>query len=60
MSAIGDALGTIGIVAVAGLLVMVVVALAFGFTALIYLALLLTVLAFAAILILCRGETPPG
>lgn len=60
MSAIGDALGTIGIVAIAGLLVMVVIALAFGFTALIYVALLLTVLAFAAILILCRGPTPPA
>lgn len=58
MSAIGDALGTIGIVAVAGLLVMVVVALAFGFTGLIYLALLLTVVVFAAILLLCRGGSP--
>ncbi len=60
MTGIGDALGTLGIVAVAGLLVMVVVALAFGFTALIYVALLLTVVAFAVILLLCRGETPPG
>ena len=60
MSAIGDALGTIGIVAIAGLLVMVVLALAFGFTALIYVALLLTVVAFAVFLLLCRGETPPG
>jgi hypothetical protein len=59
MSAISDALGTIGIVAIAGLLVMVVIALAFGFTALIYVALLLTLLAFAAILILCRGPTQP-
>jgi hypothetical protein len=60
MTAIGDALGTLGIVAIAGVLVMVVVALAFGFTALIYVALLLTVVAFAVILLLCRGETPPG
>jgi hypothetical protein len=50
-----EGLGTIGIVALALILVEVVLALAFGFTALIYPALLLTLLMFVVMLLLCRG-----
>jgi hypothetical protein len=50
-----EGLGTIGIVALAMILVEVVLALAFGFTALIYPALLLTILMFVVMLLLCRG-----
>jgi hypothetical protein len=52
---ISDLFGSLGIVALAVLLVQVVVALTFGFTALIYGALILTVVAFIALLALCRG-----
>jgi hypothetical protein len=52
-----EGLGTIGIVALALVLLEVVLALAFGFTALIYPALLLTVAVFAVLLLLCRGPS---
>jgi hypothetical protein len=50
-----EGLGMIGIAALALLLLELVLALAFGFTALIYPALLLTAAMFAVMLLLCRG-----
>ena len=50
-----EGLGTVGIVALALLLLEVVLVLAFGFTVLIYPALLLTIAMFAVMLLLCRG-----
>jgi hypothetical protein len=50
-----EGLGMIGTVAVALLLLELVLALAFGFTALIYPALLLTAAMFVVMLLLCRG-----
>ncbi|MFO1068603.1 MAG: hypothetical protein U1E14_08780 [Geminicoccaceae bacterium] len=52
---ISDLFGTIGIAALAVILVQVVVALTFGFTALIYGALILTVVMFIVLLAICRG-----
>lgn len=55
-----EGLGMIGVVAVALLLLEVVLALAFGFTVLIYPALLLTLAMFAVMLLLCRGAGTGG
>jgi hypothetical protein len=51
-----EGLGGVGIVAVALILVGIVIALAFGVTALIYLGLLLTFVAFVVMFLLCRDE----
>lgn len=52
---ISDLFGSIGIAALGVILVQVVVALTFGFTALIYGALILTVVMFIVLLAICRG-----
>lgn len=52
-----EGLGKEGLVALALVLLGVVVALTLGFSKLVYLALLLTVVVFAAILALCTGTT---
>lgn len=53
-----EGLGREGLVAVALVLLGVVVALTLGFSKLVYLALVLTVVVFAAILSLCSGRLP--
>ncbi|MCS6878519.1 MAG: hypothetical protein N2038_13870 [Geminicoccaceae bacterium] len=52
-----EGLGTLGWVLLAVLLLEVVVALAFGFSKLVYLALPLTVVVFVAMVALCTGTT---
>ncbi|MDW8371001.1 MAG: hypothetical protein RMK81_12065 [Geminicoccaceae bacterium] len=52
-----EGLGTVGWVALALVALAVVVALAFGFTALIYLALPMTIVVFGAIIALCTGSS---
>jgi hypothetical protein len=51
-----EGLGSIGVAAVALILVGIVTALAFGVTALIYIGLLLTFVAFVVMFLLCRDE----
>lgn len=52
-----EGLGTLGWVLLALLLLGVVVALAFGFTSLVYIALPLTVVVFVTIVALCTGTS---
>lgn len=52
-----EGLGTVGWVALGLVALAVVVALAFGFTALVYLALPMAFVVFAAIIALCTGTT---